>query len=134
MCFCAHALSSPTKELACSPHGCVQDSLAGLRQCCTTVIVAHRLSTIADADLIVVLEGGAVAEQGSHSQLLQRGGLYAEMWARQLEAGSLIQQVDIATPRAAVPGADSMPTSGPADSQATSRGQSLCGEDEEGQD
>jgi ABC-type glutathione transport system ATPase component len=65
----------------------VQESLAGLRQQCTTIIVAHRLSTIADADHTVVLEGGAVAEAGSHAELLQRGGLYAAMWQRQQEGG-----------------------------------------------
>jgi ABC-type sugar transport system ATPase subunit len=113
----------------------VQDSLAGLRQCCTTVIVAHRLSTVADADQIVVLEGGAVAEQGSHTQLLQRSGIYAAMWARQLEAGSLNQQGDMGAARAAVVGAGDMPMSGPAVSQATSRGHSICEEDdEEGQE
>ena len=65
----------------------MQESLAGLRQQCTTIIVAHRLSTIADADHTVVLEGGAVAEAGGHAELLQRGGLYAAMWQRQQEGG-----------------------------------------------
>lgn len=69
-----------------------QESLAGMRQQnTTTIIVAHRLSTIADADVIVVLEGGSVAEAGSHLELLQRGGLYAAMWQRQQEAGSFSQ-------------------------------------------
>ena len=65
----------------------LQESLAGLRQQCTTIIVAHRLSTIADADHTVVLEGGTVAEAGSHAELLQRGGLYSAMWQRQQECG-----------------------------------------------
>ena len=49
----------------------------------TTIAIAHRLSTIADADSILVLNEGHLEEQGSHAALLRRGGLYAEMWARQ---------------------------------------------------
>jgi ATP-binding cassette subfamily B protein len=49
----------------------------------TTLVIAHRLSTIVHADQIVVLDDGQVAERGTHGELLARGGLYAEMWARQ---------------------------------------------------
>ena len=49
----------------------------------TTIIIAHRLSTIVDADEIVVLEAGQVAERGTHTALLRKNGLYAEMWMRQ---------------------------------------------------
>jgi len=50
----------------------------------TTIAIAHRLSTIADADRILVLDHGQLAESGDHAALLTQGGLYAEMWARQL--------------------------------------------------
>jgi ATP-binding cassette, subfamily B, heavy metal transporter len=59
----------------------------------TTITIAHRLSTIVDADQIVVLEAGQVAERGTHAELMAKGGLYAEMWARQAaerEAGEAL--------------------------------------------
>ncbi|TCD04088.1 ABC transporter ATP-binding protein/permease [Erythrobacteraceae bacterium CFH 75059] len=63
-----------------------QEILRTLRQVSarrTTIAIAHRLSTVADADRILVLEDGRLAESGSHVELLRHGGLYAEMWARQ---------------------------------------------------
>jgi ATP-binding cassette subfamily B protein len=50
----------------------------------TTIAIAHRLSTVADADLIHVIESGRLFEKGTHAELLRRDGLYAEMWNRQL--------------------------------------------------
>ena len=67
-----------------------QDILATLKRVSegrTTIAIAHRLSTIADADHILVLDHGKLAESGDHSGLLAKGGLYAEMWARQLAEG-----------------------------------------------
>ena len=52
----------------------------------TTIVIAHRLSTVVGADEIIVLRDGVIAERGTHSDLLRRGGLYAGMWERQLEA------------------------------------------------
>lgn len=49
----------------------------------TAFIVAHRLSTIRDCDVIVVIEDGAIAEQGSHETLMRRDGLYAHLYAQQ---------------------------------------------------
>ena len=49
----------------------------------TVIAIAHRLSTIAAMDRIIVLEDGAVAEEGSHHDLLRQNGLYARFWARQ---------------------------------------------------
>jgi ABC-type transport system involved in Fe-S cluster assembly fused permease/ATPase subunit len=64
----------------------IQDSLREISTGVTTLVIAHRLSTVVDADQIIVLEQGRVAEQGTHSELLGRAGIYAAMWARQLEA------------------------------------------------
>ncbi|MDV6226440.1 ABC transporter ATP-binding protein/permease [Nitratireductor aquimarinus] len=52
----------------------------------TTLVIAHRLSTVINADEIIVLKGGEIAERGRHLALLDAGGLYAEMWNRQREA------------------------------------------------
>lgn len=52
----------------------------------TTVVIAHRLSTVTDADEIIVLEAGRIAERGTHAKLLEQRGLYAAMWDRQREA------------------------------------------------
>ncbi|MHA7879476.1 MAG: ABCB family ABC transporter ATP-binding protein/permease [Saccharospirillum sp.] len=50
----------------------------------TTIVIAHRLSTVIDADLIVVMRQGEVVEQGQHAELLQKNGLYADLWRTQL--------------------------------------------------
>jgi len=55
----------------------------------TTLVIAHRLSTVVDADEILVLNEGRVAERGTHSSLLAEGGLYARMWALQIEQGEV---------------------------------------------
>jgi len=61
----------------------ILDTLESIAATRTTITIAHRLSTIAAADQILVLDGGEVREIGTHEALLNRGGLYAEMWARQ---------------------------------------------------
>ncbi len=67
-----------------------QDILTTLRRVSenrTTLAIAHRLSTIADADRILVLDHGKLAEAGTHTELLRRDGVYADMWARQQAEG-----------------------------------------------
>jgi ATP-binding cassette subfamily B protein len=54
----------------------------------TTLVIAHRLSTVTDADEILVLREGVIVERGTHASLLAHGGVYAEMWAAQSEAAA----------------------------------------------
>ena len=61
----------------------IQAALNAVSHRRTTLVIAHRLSTVVDADEIIVLDEGLVAERGSHAALLARGGLYARMWALQ---------------------------------------------------
>jgi ABC-type transport system involved in Fe-S cluster assembly fused permease/ATPase subunit len=68
----------------------IQESLRTISQGVTTLVIAHRLSTVVDADEIVVLDSGRVAERGRHAELLARGGIYAAMWARQVEHGDVV--------------------------------------------
>jgi ATP-binding cassette subfamily B protein len=65
----------------------IQRSLDDLSADRTTVAIAHRLSTVKDADRILVVEDGAVTERGSHAELLERDGLYADLW--RVQAGDL---------------------------------------------
>ncbi|WP_300527868.1 ABC transporter ATP-binding protein/permease [Maricaulis sp.] len=65
----------------------VQAALSEAARGRTTIAVAHRLSTIAAADQIIVMDEGAIAETGTHGELLALDGIYARMWARQSEAG-----------------------------------------------
>ncbi|WP_118858055.1 ABCB family ABC transporter ATP-binding protein/permease [Sphingomonas mesophila] len=81
------ALDSRTEEA-------IQDTLAAAASGRTTIIIAHRLSTIVGADQIVVLDNGAIAERGTHGELLGKGGLYAELWKRQQAERELEQAAD----------------------------------------
>ena len=70
------ALDTPTERA-------IQEQLKLIAVERTTLIIAHRLSTVVDADQIIVLDGGEVVEQGTHLSLLQKQGVYAAMWALQ---------------------------------------------------
>ena len=61
----------------------IKDSLKSLAKERTTIIIAHRLSTVVDADKILVLDKGKIIEQGTHNQLIKKRGLYADMWSTQ---------------------------------------------------
>ena len=64
----------------------IQASLREVSADHTTLVIAHRLSTVVDADEIIVLDDGRIIERGRHADLLRRAGRYAEMWTRQQEA------------------------------------------------
>ena len=64
----------------------IQSALRKVSKNRTTIVIAHRLSTVVDADEIIVLDAGRISERGTHNQLLRKKGVYAAMWNRQREA------------------------------------------------
>ena len=65
----------------------------------TTLVIAHRLSTIMDADQILVMDQGQIAERGTHRELLERGGLYAQMWLLQQQEEAEREKAEAVRPR-----------------------------------
>jgi ABC-type transport system involved in Fe-S cluster assembly, permease and ATPase components len=72
-----------TSALDSKAESAILDAMREVASGHTSIVIAHRLSTVVDADKIVVLEQGQVVEQGSHNELLQRQGRYAQLWALQ---------------------------------------------------
>jgi len=83
-------LDEATSALDSESERLIQDALKELIKGRTTIVIAHRLSTIQHMDRIVVLEKGAIKEQGSHDELLKRGGIYAQLWSHQ--SGGFIEE------------------------------------------
>ncbi len=83
-------LDEATSSLDSATEAEVQSALAEASKGRTTIVVAHRLSTIADADQIVVLDHGDVIERGTHATLIAKGGLYAGLWKRQAEEPEIV--------------------------------------------
>ncbi|MEP2781400.1 MAG: ABC transporter ATP-binding protein/permease [Pseudoruegeria sp.] len=76
-------LDEATSALDTDTERDIQDSLKAMGEGRSVITIAHRLSTVVDADEIVVLEDGVIVEQGRHDDLLDRGGRYSRMWQRQ---------------------------------------------------
>ncbi len=79
-------LDEATSALDSNTEKEIQDALERVSRGRTTLVIAHRLSTVINADEIIVIDAGQVVERGTHAQLLEQGGLYAGMWNRQREA------------------------------------------------
>ena len=76
----------------------IQGELARIAQGHTTLVVAHRLSTVMDADQILVLDAGRIIERGGHRELLERNGAYAQMWTLQQQEASLQSRANELSP------------------------------------
>ena len=88
-------LDEPTSGLDAASEKLVFEALDRLMQDKTVIVIAHRLSTIRRADIIFVIEDGSIVESGNHEQLMQRGGLYAELHNLQFGAE---ESVDVHSP------------------------------------
>ncbi|NCA96402.1 MAG: ATP-binding cassette domain-containing protein, partial [Methanomicrobia archaeon] len=76
-------LDEATSALDSESEKLIQDALANLMRGRTAIVIAHRLSTVASLDRIVVLSEGCIVEDGSHANLVDAGGEYARLWSRQ---------------------------------------------------
>jgi ATP-binding cassette subfamily B protein len=81
-----------TSALDSANERAIQAELKGVAQHKTTLLIAHRLSTVVDAHEILVMEAGRIIERGGHSQLLARGGRYAEMWSLQQQSADAVEE------------------------------------------
>ena len=77
----------------------IQSALERVSRGRTTIVIAHRLSTVVNADEILVLDKGVIAERGAHEALLARGGIYAAMWSRQRQVDAAQELLRRAGPR-----------------------------------
>ncbi|MEO6198475.1 MAG: ABC transporter ATP-binding protein/permease [Sphingomicrobium sp.] len=89
-------LDEATSALDSRTEQAIQQTLDKVAENRTTIMIAHRLSTVIEADQIVVLDDGRAVERGRHDELLERGGLYAELWHRQAAERSAQQTAEAA--------------------------------------
>ena len=88
-------LDEATSSLDAESERLVQDALDRVMEHRLTFVIAHRLSTVIRADQILVVEGGAIVERGTHAELMVRGGAYARLYSIQFEAAAAGQQAPV---------------------------------------
>jgi ATP-binding cassette subfamily B multidrug efflux pump len=76
-------LDEATSALDSEVEAAIQEGLVEIMQNKTVLAIAHRLSTIAQMDRLLVLDEGKIVESGSHTELLEKNGIYAKLWAHQ---------------------------------------------------
>ncbi|MGH8511660.1 MAG: ATP-binding cassette domain-containing protein, partial [Gammaproteobacteria bacterium] len=81
-------LDEATSALDSRSETLIREALAGILVGRTSLVIAHRLSTILQADRILVLDRGGLVEQGTHAELLARGGLYSRLYEEQVRSGN----------------------------------------------
>ncbi len=86
-------LDEATSALDSEVEAAIQEQFNNLMEGKTVIAIAHRLSTIAAMDRLVIMDQGAIVEDGTHDELIARGGLYADLWARQ-SGGFLVETAD----------------------------------------
>ncbi|MEM9350319.1 MAG: ABC transporter ATP-binding protein [Pseudomonadota bacterium] len=86
-------LDEATSALDSEVEAAIQETLSSMMEGKTVIAIAHRLSTIAQMDRIIVLDEGRIVEDGTHNELLAKGGLYATFWARQ-SGGFILTEAD----------------------------------------
>ncbi len=87
-------LDEATSALDSESEALIQLALHNLMERSTSLVIAHRLSTVQQMDRLIVLDHGQVLEQGTHADLVRTGGMYAALWARQ--SGGFVVEEDAA--------------------------------------
>jgi ATP-binding cassette subfamily B protein len=107
-------LDEATSHLDSESEQAIQRALDAALEGRTAIVIAHRLSTVVNADRILVLDDGVIVEQGTHDTLLAAGGLYADLYRTQLDREELQRDPGLFASRAPEDGAVAAPTAGTA--------------------
>ena len=102
-------LDEATPALDAQSEQVVQDALDKLAEGRTTLVIAHRLSTVRGADKIIVMDKGRVVDEGTHDELLERGGIYADLYRLQFQDGKTVSDGRSISPKQRANPADDPP-------------------------